>query len=223
MQRLRRAEHVAAERMGDHDVIANFDGEHGHLQARVIDELAEYAAPGLRGYREDARADRRNETAGASSASSCGSASELDRGVEPLAVRERRAVRRRDLADLARDQLQAAAVKRAAERHRDVARAVPAQFDDGRFVAGESSAVVKPCGGGAGVEDKVAIGGRGVRRGELRRRALAPAPRATDRCRPASPRRPRSARTESRPARRPRRRRPRRCGRRDPAPHPRWR
>ena len=46
MQRLRRAEHRAAKRMGDHDVIANFDGEHGCL-SRIADELAEYAAPGL--------------------------------------------------------------------------------------------------------------------------------------------------------------------------------
>ena len=28
VQRLRRAEHRAAERMGDHDVVADFDGEH---------------------------------------------------------------------------------------------------------------------------------------------------------------------------------------------------
>jgi hypothetical protein len=28
MKPLRRAEHVAAERMGDHDVIGNFDGVH---------------------------------------------------------------------------------------------------------------------------------------------------------------------------------------------------
>ena len=28
VQRLRRAEHLAAKRMGDHDVVANFDGEH---------------------------------------------------------------------------------------------------------------------------------------------------------------------------------------------------
>ena len=31
VQRLRRAEHGAAERMGDHDVVADFDGEQGHL------------------------------------------------------------------------------------------------------------------------------------------------------------------------------------------------
>jgi hypothetical protein len=31
MQRLRRAEDVAAKRMGDHDVIANLDGKHRHL------------------------------------------------------------------------------------------------------------------------------------------------------------------------------------------------
>ena len=29
VQRLRRPEHGAAERMGDHDVVANFDGEQG--------------------------------------------------------------------------------------------------------------------------------------------------------------------------------------------------
>ena len=44
MQRLRRPEHGAAERMGDHDVVANFDGEHEDLLSRIGDELAEYAA-----------------------------------------------------------------------------------------------------------------------------------------------------------------------------------
>ena len=31
VQRLRRAEHRAAKRMGDHDVVADFDGEQGNL------------------------------------------------------------------------------------------------------------------------------------------------------------------------------------------------
>ena len=46
VQRLRRAEHRAAKRMGDHDVVADFDDEQGHL-SRIADELAEYAAPGF--------------------------------------------------------------------------------------------------------------------------------------------------------------------------------
>jgi hypothetical protein len=41
---------------------------------------------------------------------------ELDRGLKPLPMGELRALRRRDLADLARYQLQPPAVKRAAER-----------------------------------------------------------------------------------------------------------
>ena len=52
-------------------------------------------------------------------------------------MRERRPVRGRDLADLARNELQPAAVERAAERHRDRPRPVPAQLDDGRLVAGD--------------------------------------------------------------------------------------
>ena len=44
-------------------------------------------------------------------------------------------MRRRDHADLARDQLQPTAARRAAQRHRHPGPAVPAQLDDGRFVA----------------------------------------------------------------------------------------
>ena len=50
MERLRRTKHIAAKRMSDHDVIANFDREHrqtsdlNDLSGRGIgDELAEYA------------------------------------------------------------------------------------------------------------------------------------------------------------------------------------
>src|SRR5579871_246089 len=56
-----------------------------------------------------------------------------------------RPVRRRDLADLARDQLEAAAVEGAAERRRDVAGAVPAHLEHGGLVAGEAE-----CGGQPG-------------------------------------------------------------------------
>ena len=54
VQRLRRAEHRAAKRVGDHDVIADFDDEQGCL-SRIADELAEYAAPGLQDIRKTIR------------------------------------------------------------------------------------------------------------------------------------------------------------------------
>ena len=47
VQRLRGPEHGAAERMGDHDVIANFNGEQG-TSLSVSDGLAKYAAPGVK-------------------------------------------------------------------------------------------------------------------------------------------------------------------------------
>ena len=47
VQRLRRPEHGAAERMGDHDVVANFNGEQG-TSSRISNGLAEYAAPGIK-------------------------------------------------------------------------------------------------------------------------------------------------------------------------------
>ena len=179
----------------------------------------------LRGFRISARraGSSPNATAGASSASSCGCAAELDRRFEPLAMRERRRGARRDLADLAGNELQAAAVERAAERHRHGPRAVPAQLDDGRLVAGDVERGGKARRAGAGVKHEIAIGGRRVRRRELQAQRPRQRSRAPDRCRSASPRRLRSARRESRPARRPRPRRPPRCVRTGPAPRPRSR
>ena len=178
----------------------------------------------LRGFRISARraGSSPKAIAGASSASRCGSRGELDRGFEPLAMGERRAVRGRDLADLAGNDLQAAAVERAAERHRHRPRAVPAQLDDGRLVAGDVERGGKSLRRGAGVKDEIAIGRRRVGRGEVQ--AQRPGQvvarridvderhlRAFDR-----------ARREIRPARRPRRRRPPRCARTGPAPRPTW-
>jgi len=51
MQRLRRPEHGAAERMGDHDVIANFDGEQD-VSLWVGDELAKRCAAGAEDVRQ---------------------------------------------------------------------------------------------------------------------------------------------------------------------------
>ena len=121
VQRLRRAEHLALERMGDHDVVADFDGVHAvtSLRQAIVDDAGTARAlPGARisGKRAGqiverrlaARAARRAGRRRASSSACC----------EPPAMRPARPVRRRDLADLARNQLQPAAVEGAAERHR---------------------------------------------------------------------------------------------------------
>ena len=47
VQRLRGPEHGAAERMGDHDVIANFNGEQG-TSSGISNGLAKYAIPGVK-------------------------------------------------------------------------------------------------------------------------------------------------------------------------------
>jgi hypothetical protein len=52
-------------------------------------------------------------------------------------MRPARPVRRRNLPDLARYEPQAPAVKRLAERNRDVAGPIPAQLDHQRLVAGK--------------------------------------------------------------------------------------
>ncbi len=118
MQRLRRAEHFAAKRVGDHDVIADFDDEQGGLSG-IADELAEYAAPGFQDIRKTIRkfaeSNRRRKQRVQPRIGG-----ELDRGFQPLAMGERRAVGRRNLADLAGHDLQATAMKRAPERHRTV-------------------------------------------------------------------------------------------------------
>jgi hypothetical protein len=47
VQRLRRPEHGAAEGMGDHDVIADFNYEQG-TSSRIGNRLAEYATAGVK-------------------------------------------------------------------------------------------------------------------------------------------------------------------------------
>src|SRR5262245_47693474 len=74
---------------------------------------------------------------------------------------------RRHLADLARHELEAAAVERSAQRHRHGACAVPAHFQDGRFIAGDVDRGRKPARISAGVHHEFAIVGRVVRLGEL--------------------------------------------------------
>ena len=185
----------------------------------IADELAEYAAPGLQDIGKTRGKIARTATAGASSASRRGSAVSSIAASSRWRWRERGAVRRRHLADLARDQLQPAAVERAAERHRDG----PAPYQLSSMMVASSpamsSAVRKPVGRGARVKDEIAIGRRRVGRGEAQVRA--PAASAGARRIDVDQRHLRAvdaARREIRPARRPRRRRPPRCGRTGPAP-----
>src|SRR6478735_9141113 len=102
--------------------------------SRIADELAEYAAPGFQDIGKTRRKFAEREGWRQQSVE-LRIGAELDRGFEPLAMGERSAMRGRHLADLARHDLQAAAVERAAERHRDGPRSVPTQLDEGHLDA----------------------------------------------------------------------------------------
>src|ERR1700722_6444490 len=91
---------------------------------------------------------------------------QLERGCEPPLMCPARPVRRRHLPDLARDQLEAAAVEGAAERRRDIAGAVPAHFQDGGLVTGEVERGRKPGGAAARMDDEVAVAWRRLGRRE---------------------------------------------------------
>src|SRR5215831_1437215 len=91
---------------------------------------------------------------------------QVERGRDPAPMRPARPVRGRDLADLARDQLEAAAVERAAERRRHVARAVPAHLEDRRLVAGEPERGGEAGRAAARMHDEVAVARRRLGRGE---------------------------------------------------------
>ncbi len=95
----------------------------------------------------------------AMSASSAASPSRPSAAARRRPMRPARPVRGRDLADLARDQPKTAAVEGLAERNRYFARTVPAQFDDGRLVAGKTQRRREPGRGGARMDDDVAIAG----------------------------------------------------------------
>ncbi len=63
----------------------------------------------------------------------------------------------RDMADLAGDDLETSAVERLPKRHRHLARAIPAQFDDLRLETGERQSCHKPCAMPRRMEDTVKI------------------------------------------------------------------
>src|ERR1017187_5684190 len=74
------------------------------------------------------------------------------------------AVRRCDMADLARDQPQPAAMERSPEWNRDQGVAIPAQLEHGRLETSKRQRGRKAGRRSAGVDDKVAIGRRRFRR-----------------------------------------------------------
>src|SRR5580658_8896634 len=91
---------------------------------------------------------------------------QLERCREPPLMCPARPVRRRHLPDLARDQLEAAAVEGAAERRRNVAHAVPAHFQNGRLVAGKLERGREPCRAAASMDDEIAVARRRLGRRE---------------------------------------------------------
>ena len=149
--------------------------------------------------------------AGASSASSTRVLEQRKRRRKSPLMRPTRAMRRCDLTHLARYQPQPPTMKRLAQRRCDVAAAIPAQFDDARFLARKPQ---------RGRKTGCACRSRG-RRGR-NPRARCPAMQSAapsgmrelgapgERYRPRSRPPPATARTDMRPG-----------GRR--APHPRWR
>ncbi len=160
-------------------------------------------------------------TAGASNASNRGSASRRHRLGQPAMVRPVLAARRRDMADLARNQPQPPAMEGAAERHRHLRVAIPAQFQHRRLESRKRQGRGKPGRRTAGVEQPIAIG----------RRRLGPGKADAELARQCRPRRVDIDQRDLNAGKlgaeigdqacRPRRRRPRRRARRAPAPHPR--
>ena len=99
-----------------------------------------------------------NATAGASNASSLGIVEQRDCGGKSAAVRPARTMRWRDASDLARYKPKPAAVERASKHggHRRVA--IPAHFQDRRFVSGQFECRSQSIGRAAGVNNEIAIG-----------------------------------------------------------------
>src|SRR5216683_1182297 len=106
---------------------------------------------------------------------------QVERGAEPAVRRPAWSVRGRNTADLTGDELEAAAVKAAAERELDLARPVPAELQDRGLIAGEPNCSRKTCFGAAGVDHEIAIAGGTVGRGKTdAQRAGKRSPRGRD-------------------------------------------
>src|SRR5262245_60497836 len=104
---------------------------------RIADQLPDRVAIGAE-HRRQLRRQVRKRDGRRDQPVEHGIPEQRERGRQPPAMGPARAVRRRDLADLARDDPQAAAVEGFAERRGDVAFAIPAELDDGRLLAGKA-------------------------------------------------------------------------------------
>ena len=91
---------------------------------------------------------------------------QVEGGGEPAAQRPAGPVRRCDPADLTGHEPKPTAMECAAERDRDLVRAIPAQFQHRRLVASEIKRSRQAGRSAAGMHDEIAIAGRRTRRGE---------------------------------------------------------
>src|SRR3954453_3494482 len=110
--------------MGDHDVVGYFNGVHALGSLLIANELAENAARRVENIGQSlgqiAERDRRRKQR-----IEYRIVKQAQRLFEPAAMGPGRAMRGRDVPDLARDELEPLRVKRAAERHLDLLGAIP--------------------------------------------------------------------------------------------------
>ena len=176
MQRLRRAEHGAAERMSDHDVVANFNGEQGN-SSEIDDGLAQHAAFGAENIGQQPRQvaechRRRQQRVEPRIGQQC-----QRRGEPPAWLQRGRcdgAILPTWLDISFSRRLWNAPPSGAAT----AVVAVPAHFQHGRLLAGERQRRAEPGGVAAGMHHEVAIAPGRRRASQSQPRACAPIPRA---------------------------------------------
>ena len=143
-------EQSATQRVSDHDVIADFYGEHAILSV-IFNELAKDAATRSQDFGQPRwqfakTYRRRNQRIQVIIVQ------KPDRGGEALLGRPSPAARSRDLPDLTGNKTQSSAVKRGAEWYGDGAVAVPAQLHDSGLFSGACDCRCESPSSGAGVE-----------------------------------------------------------------------
>ena len=163
MQRLRRTEHCAAERMGNHDVVANFDGKQENLPQTVRMSWQRRRSAGSRicgkrcgksrnahGRRKQARRGARRQAGRArqQAGARCVQRGRCDGAILPtwLDISRRRRLWNAPPSDTATGVV-----------------AIPAQLEHGRLFAGERNRGCKSGRASARVEDNVAVALRRLR------------------------------------------------------------
>src|SRR5437868_3013459 len=141
--------------MRDHDVVSNFDGEHGS-SSRIGDGLTKGGASRGKDLRQSFRQISEGNLWGKQYVEARIS-EQAQGGGETAMVAPARTMRRRNASDLTGYQPKAAAVKRATKRRAHHLIAIPAHFKHGCFVSSQIQCGVKPVGRAAGMHDEVAI------------------------------------------------------------------